>query len=148
MKAQADANNNVLRKDVNEKMNLLTEKIDTVKKDAIEKESQNDVKMKGIMQRLDSIENKMNENKNKCEQDKLERKKQLDRTNAFKESVGLVDKPDDASRVKTWSELVDESRKEEEEKREKQKQKNTKHWTKKIYAKERTKKNAEDDNTN
>ena len=42
--------------------------------------------------------------------------------------------------------MVDESRKEEEEKREKEKQKNTKHWTKKIYAKERMKKSTEDDN--
>ncbi len=49
--------------------------------------------------------------------------------------MGLVDKPEDASRVKTWSELVDESRKEEEDKREKEKTKNMKHWSKKIYAK-------------
>ena len=147
MKAQANSNNEALRKDVNKKMNLLTEKIDTVKKDAMEKETRNDVKMKGIMQRLDSIEKKMYDNKNKCEENKEERKRQLDRTNAFKESFGLVDKPDDATKVKTWSELVDESRKVEEEKREKEKQKNMKHWTKKIYARERSKKSTEDENT-
>ena len=50
MKAQANANNDALRKDVNDKMNLLTEKIDTVKNDAIEKETINDVKMQGLMQ--------------------------------------------------------------------------------------------------
>ena len=144
MKAQANANNEALRKDVNEKMTTLTEKIDTVKKDAIEKETRDDAKMSGILSRLDSIEKKMYENKNKCEENKIERQKQADRTSAFKEAVGLVDKPDNTNRTKTWSELVDASRKEEEEKKDKEKLKKEKHWSKKIYARERRSKEDED----
>ena len=143
MKNQANANNDALRRDVNEKLNIMTEKIDKVKKDAEEKDERNDIKMKGIIERLDSIENKFNDNKNKCEQNNEERKKQLERTKAFKESVGLVDKPEDTSRGKTWSELVDQIRKEEEEKREKEKLTKTKHWSKKIFAREKTKNQGE-----
>ena len=144
MKAQANVNNEALRKDVNEKMTTLTEKIDTVKKDAMEKETRDDAKMSGILSRLDLIEKKMYENKNKCEENKNERKKQVERTSAFKEAVGLVDIPDNTNRPKTWSELVDESRKDDEEKKEKEKQKKEKHWSKKIYAKERRSKEEED----
>ena len=149
MKVQANASNEALRRDVNEKMGMLTNKIDTVKKDAIDKEERNDVKMKGIADRLDSIEKKMFQNKNKCEENKFERQKQLERTNAFKNSVGLVDKPDESTtRVKTWSELVDESRAEVEDKKEKEKQKQMKHWLKKFFVKERmSKKNDDDENT-
>ena len=143
MKMQVNVSNEALRRDINEKMNTLTEKIDNVKKDADEKDTRNEIKMKGIMNRLDSIEKKMSENKNKCEENKEERNKQMDRTNAFKEAVGLVDKPDETTKGKTWSELVDQSRKDEEERREKEKIKNTKHWSKKIYAKEKSRNKGE-----
>ena len=54
-----------------------------------------------------------------------------------------MDKPDTTNKTKTWSELVDESQKEEEEKKEREKQKNEKHWSKKIYARERGSKEKE-----
>ena len=140
MKTQANANNDALRRDVNEKLNLMTEKIDTVKKDAEDKEERNNLKMKGIIDRLDSIENKFKDNKNKCEQNIEERKKQMERMKTFKESVGLVDKPDETTKGKTWSELVDQSRKEEEEKKEKEKESKMKHWSKKNFRKRKNKK--------
>ena len=113
MKNQASASNEALRKDVKEQMNTLSTKIDNVKKEADEKNMRNEIKMKGILSRLDSIEKNINENKNKCEKGKEERRKQVDRVNTFKETVGLVDIVDDTPREKTWSELVDQSRKED-----------------------------------
>ena len=83
MKQQANANNEALRKDVNEKMSNLTEKIDTVKKDAVDKEKRDDAKMSGILSRLDSIEKKMYQNKNKCEENKIERQKQARQDRCF-----------------------------------------------------------------
>ena len=145
MKAQASANNDALRKDVNEKLSILTEKIDTVKRDATDKETRNDAKMSGILQRLDSIEKNMYENKNKCEENKKERQNQKERTKAFKEAVGLIDKPDETQKVKTWSELVDESRKEEDERKEKEKQKQEKHWSKQVFTTERQPKKKDDE---
>ena len=47
MKSQANANNNALRKDVNDKLKILTEKVDNAKEEALEKESRNDIKMAG-----------------------------------------------------------------------------------------------------
>ena len=104
MKKQASESNDALRKDVGEKIDTLTEKIDTVKKDAEEKEVRNDLKMKGILQRLESIEKKMIDEKDKREENKAERQNQHERTKAFKEAVGLIDKPEVVPRVKTWSE--------------------------------------------
>ena len=134
--------NEVLRKEVNDKFKSLSDKIDNVKTDAKAKEDKNEMKMNGILSRLDSIERKIEENKNNCEKDKVERSKQIERTRDFKESVGLVDKPVDKEREKTWSEIVDESREKEEEKRENEKQKKTKYWSKKVVVKEKTSKDA------
>ena len=146
MKAQANSNNEALRRDVNDKLKTLSDKIDTVKNDATEKDNRNEVKMSGILSRLDSIEKGMKDNKDKCEEDKAERKRQAERTKVFKDSVGLVDKVDKAAEVnkeKTWSKIVDESREKEEERKEKEKQKNTKYWSKKVFAKERKNLNKE-----
>ena len=44
MKEQARVSNEALRKDVNDKLCVLTDKIDTVKNDALEKETKNDEK--------------------------------------------------------------------------------------------------------
>ena len=129
--------NEVLRKEVNDKFKSLSDKIDNVKNDAKVKDDKNEMKMNGIMSRLDSIERNMTENKNNCERDKEERLKQAERTRDFKQTVGLVDKPVDKEREKTWSEIVDESREKEEEKREVEKQKKTKYWSKKVVVKER-----------
>ena len=151
MKEQANKDNDALRRDVNDKLKSLAEKIDTVKNDAKDKEDRNEIKMTGIIARLDLIEKNMIDNKNNCEKDKLERKKQADRTKEFKNSVGLVDKPDvpeEPNREKTWSEIVDESREKEEEKKEREKQKNTKYWSKKIFAKERKSKDTSDEVAN
>ena len=145
MKAQANSNNDALRRDVNDKLKILTDKIDNVKDKALEKESRNDLKMEGIMKRLDSIENKMNEKKDKSEDDLGERRKQRDRTNAFKDAVGLVDRAPEVSREKTWSEIVDKSQEKEEERKEKEKQKITKHWSKKVIVKVRKNKDTTED---
>ena len=146
MKGQSKVDNDALRKDVNDKLCILTEKIDTVKNDALEKEKKNDEKMKGILDRLNSIEKNMYKNKNKCEQNKLERQKQQERTEAFKEAVGLVDIPDTSeTRVKTWSELVDESRQADDEKKEKEKTMKMKHWSKNFFVKEKGSKNKDDE---
>ena len=148
MKGQAKVDNEALRKDVNDKLFVMSEKIDTVKMDALEKEKKNDEKMKGILDRLNSIEKNMYKNKNKCEENKLERQKQQERTEAFKEAVGLVDIPDTSeTRVKTWSELVDESRQADEEKKEKEKTMKMKHWSKKIYVKGKGSKKKEEEKT-
>ena len=56
MKEQTNRDNEALRKDVNEKMKSLSEKIDNVKNDAKLKDDRNEVKMNGILARLDSIE--------------------------------------------------------------------------------------------
>ena len=88
MKEQANRDNEALRKDVNDKMKSLSEKIDTVKDDVKTKDERNEVKMNGILARLDSIEKNMSENKDNCERDKRERQKQSERTKDFKESVG------------------------------------------------------------
>ena len=130
-------NNDLLRRDMNERFKTLTEKIDTVKRDATVKDNRNDEKMAGILQRLDSIEKNMNTNKDKCEENKKEREKQRERTKQFKDMVGLVDKPEETTRPKTWSELVDESREEEDKRKEKEKEKQVKHWSKQIFVKEK-----------
>ena len=99
--------------------------------------------MNGILARLDSIEKNMNQNKDNCEKDKIERQKQVERTKEFKQSVGLVDKPTDSNREKTWSKIVDESREKYEEKKEAEKTKKTKktkYWSKNIVVKERKEK--------
>ena len=137
MKIQANSNNEALRKDVNDKLIILTEKIDNVKEDALEKETRNDLKMAGILKRLDSIEDKMNNKKDKSEEDTGERNKQRERTKNFKDAVGLIDKVPEQIRAKTWSEIVDESREKEEERKEKEKQRITKHWSKKVAIKTR-----------
>ena len=137
MKIQASLNNEALRKDVNEKLVILTDKIDKVKDDALEKETKNDIKMSNLMQRLDSIERKMKDKKDKSEEKAEEREKQRERTKTFKDSVGLIDKAPDNSRVKTWSEIVDESREKDEAKKVKEKEHITKHWTKKVVVKTR-----------
>ena len=146
MKAEANRNNDALRNDVNGKLKTLAEKIDTVKEEAKTKDDKNEKKMTGILERLNSIERNMRENKDKCEQDKVERKNQSERTKAFKEAVGLVDVVDknvDPNREKTWSEIVDESREKEEERKEKTKQKVTKYWSKKFFVKDRNSANKE-----
>ena len=140
MKIQANVNNEALRKDVNDKLVILTEKIDKVKDDAIEKETRNDAKMAGILQRLDSIEEKMKHKKDRSDENVEERTKQKEHTKNVKEAVGLVDKVTEQTRPKTWSEIVDENREKEEEKREKEKEKRTKHWSKKIVVKTRKEK--------
>ena len=137
MKVQASLNNEALRKDVNEKLVTLTDKIDKVKDDALEKEKKNDLKMLNLMKRLDSIESKMKDKKDKSDEKAEEREKQRERTKTFKDSVGLIDEAPDNSRVKTWSEIVDESREKDEVKKVKEKERITKHWTKKVIVKTR-----------
>ena len=138
MKDQATENNESLRRDVNDKLNAMTNKIDKAEVEAKKKEENNDLKMKGIIERLDSIENKFT-NKDRTERDEDERKKQDTRTKEFKDSFGLVDKPVEKIREKTWSELVEQNCKEDEEKKRKEREEKTKHWSKKIFAKERDK---------
>ena len=145
MMNQNKTDNNDLRKDVNERLKIMTEKIDTAKDEAIEKEKRNDIKMIGILKRLDSIEEKMESSKDKSAENEEERRRQKERTKTFKESVGLVDKVLDTAREKTWSEIVEESREKDEEKKEKEKQRMTKHWTKKVTIKNRSKKDTPED---
>ena len=114
-------------------MKILSDKIDKVKDDAVEKETRDEVKMAGILERLDSIERKMKDKKDMSEVNAVERQKQKERTKNFKDAVGLIDNVPvpDQTRSKSWSEIVEESPAKDEEKRVKEKEKITKHWTKK-----------------
>ena len=72
-------------------LKILSEKINNVKDKALEKENRDDLKMAGILNRLDSIERKMSKDKYKSEENALERANQKDSTTKFKEADGLVD---------------------------------------------------------
>ena len=66
-------------------------------------------------------------------------KEQLDRTNVFREAVGLqIPEEEPKQPAKTWSELVEFSKLEQKKKEDDAKD-NTKHWSKKVQVKDRSK---------
>ena len=135
---------------VNDKIEKLSEKIDKVKEDAKEKDNSNAVKMSGIIERLDSIERRMNDKKDKkdkSEENEEEKRKQRVCTKIFKDAVGLSEDAhvDAGPKSKSWSEIVEESKQKDDEKKEKEKERKMKHWTKKVTVRTRKEKISPDE---
>ena len=121
-------------RDLNSKIEDISKKVDNVKIDALEKEKRDEQKLEGIYKRLELIEKNMIRDKDKCEERNKIAREQKNRTDAFKDAVGL-DKEQTTEIVKktpTWSELVEKNKKEDEEKKEEAKRNAVKHWRKQV----------------
>ena len=110
LKIQADENTANLRKDVNLRIDEIAKKVDNVKNEAIEKEKRDEQKLSEVHKRLEQIETNMINNKDKCAERERLAAEQKDRTDAFKNAVGLKIQenpaPQSAAVTKpTWSEL-------------------------------------------
>ena len=151
LKVQADKNTDKLRNDMASRMDILDEKLEDVKTEAAKKEENDNRKMKTLETRLEKIEKNLSETKDKCDERRKLAGEQKQRTNEFKEAVGLdrEEEQEIEEKPQKWSELVsrsqEEERKRREERTEKEKEKMQKHWRKEIFVKERGEKSKLDD---
>ena len=151
LKIQADNNTNTIKEEMKKGMDDMNEKLEEVKKEACAKEKRDEMKMKGVEERLKTIEKKLKNAKDKCAEREELARKQLERVNEFKESVGLEKEiepeKDKGKKPVLWSELLKEEQDAEKKRREKAKMeelRKTKTWKKEIYAKEREKETEDD----
>ena len=144
LKDQADKNTSNLRKDmknVNSRLNELTEKVENAKTDAIKKENRDEVKMKEVQDRLEKTEIKLTAPEAKCKNRDLIAQEQAKRTDVFKNAVRLeITDPEPVAKPKMWSEILNENKKKNEERIEEDKAKKIKTWRKQVEIKNKVKK--------
>ena len=122
-------------------MNVLTDKVETAKNEAIEKENRDEIKMQEVQKRLEKIEIKLTEAEEKCKNRENVAQEQATRTEVFKRAVGLeVTAPEPVSKPKTWTEILKDSKQKNEERIDKDKQSKMKTWKKQVEIKTRVKK--------
>ena len=143
LKDQADKNTFNLRKDmknVNSRLNELSEKVETAKTDAIEKENRDEVKMKEVQDRLEKIELKLTAAEVKCNDREKVVQEQVSRTNEFKLAIGLeTSAPEPVTKPKTWTEVLKENKKKNEERIDEDKARKVKTWKKQVTIKNKVK---------
>ena len=104
------------------------------------KKKRDEEKNNKVNERLEKIENNLQENKERCERRESKLKEQKERTVAFKTVVGLQVEDEEVEivsekKAKTWSELIAENQEAEAKRRERMKQEDLvkmKTWHKKI----------------
>ena len=142
MKIQADTNNKELRRDVMKKMDDIDKKVEKAKEVAKEKDRKDEAKIEEIQKRLATIENNLAITMETCK--RKEREQQQKRTNEFKRNVGLeVTEDEPVKKAKTWSELIEESKRAEKEKREKEAAVQQKHWKTQVQVRKKVDKMLE-----
>ena len=143
LKDQADKNTTNLRRDmknVNSRLNELSEKVDTAKNEAIEKENRDEKKMREVQERLGKIELKLTYAEEKCKDREKAALEQAKRTNEFKKAVGLeINAPEPVAKPKTWTEILKENKKKNEERIADDKEKKMKTWKKQVEIKQKVK---------
>ena len=112
MRKQAKKDNAEMKKEVKTRMNELSDKVDNVVKDGDEKERRVDCKMSGIFQRLESIEKRLELTKDKCEEREKTAAEIRNRTNTFKEAMGLETDKDSCKNVEQTCQRIPVRRKE------------------------------------
>ena len=119
---------------------MLTEKVETAKNEAIEKENRDKIKMKEVQDRLEKIEIKLTEAEVKCKNHEKVAQEQAKRTDVFKKAVGLeITAPEPASKPKTWTEILKENKQKNDDRIEEDKQSKMKTWRKQVEIKKRVK---------
>ena len=138
---KVDRNTDNLRKDlnkVNNRINVLGEKVDTAKQESIDKELRDEVKMNAVQKRLEQIELKMTAAEKKCEERERTLKEQSTRTNNFKESVGLeVNTEEKEPKPKSWTEIMKESKEKNDEKNKEDRDRKMLQWNKQVQRREK-----------
>ena len=89
LKIQADKNSEEVKNQVKIKIDELSEKVDNVQREASEKEKRNKDKMDSVNTRLAKIEEQLIAAKDKCEERETLAKEQFERSDKFRESMGL-----------------------------------------------------------
>ena len=134
LKDQADKNTMNLRKDmksVNSRLNELSEKVETAKKEAMEKENRDDKVLKEVQDRLEKIEIKLTAAEVKCKDIERTVLEQAKRTDEFKKAVGIeVGEPEKTEKPKTWTEILKESKDKNDERNAEDKANKMKTWKK------------------
>ena len=103
--------------EVMKRMSNLEKKVDNAKEEASEKDKRDEEKIAGLQQRLTLIKKKLQITTDQCGKREKLAKEQRDRTNAFKEAVGIeVIEEEPAKKPKTWSEIIAEGKKKQAEK--------------------------------
>ena len=104
------------------------------------KNKRDEDKLAGLQNRLDLIEKKLQITMDQCGKRERLAREQLERTNVFKEAVGLqTSEEEPKQKAKTWSELVEYSKNTQKKKENAAKEESIKHWSKKVHVKVRTK---------
>ena len=144
LKDQAEKNTSNLRKDmknVNSRLNDLTEKVETAKNDSVEKENRDEKIMKEVQVRLEQIELKLTAAEVKCKDREKIAMEQSKRTNDFKNAVGLeINEPEKVVKPKTWTEILKENKDRNEERIAEDKENKMKTWRKQVMIRQKVKK--------